>query len=1157
MKKRVRIMTALFLSAAMTLGSMTTGFAAEAVSADSVELEEEYQGEISEEGTGSLSGDTADEDTMTEDKEGTKEDTGSFNETGNGEENINISAEEVGDGDAEPEDAETEITVSADTEPEKAEAEITVSADAGEGDTEGKEAEAVIDAAAGEESNKEEDRTEEISENKAVSGDMAAADKDASEDSTGDEDEAEEEGSAGNVRVQDVTHSYVTIEKKQEYNGGDYSPSYTVPADHKLLSENRFDSPTLASANQAYTFKGIRTVSQSKTFYVYKNDASSNDDFDFKIEIRVTPKPVTFRSGTYTKVEDGKPLSQNSAEGAMPPEVVKGSMVTGESFDFIFDPEASITTVTNAEYSSVKNTFKVSENGTAEKINYEISYEYGDLILSKQRTKINDLGTPLKVKAVMDKKGAVKITWKKVTSYKENGKRGGKTYYKIARYKEDGTWETLTDSLKKKKYIDSSPKAGERLIYRIIAEGIDSSGNSGECREPAYVRVTPKIISATPYDGVHYVNVNFVGSRGRSDEYTVRHWNTKNKSRVDDMIVNRYNSEASTYEGKTRTVSTCSFLDAGGDSVTISGNNKATFAFKVRANETYVYDFGERKTVGESSWSKAVKVKMVSLSPYLVGEYKSRGSFTLKWTKIKKATGYLIEYSLDDSFTKSNTKEVYVGKDKKTSDFEKREYDVSNVAFGVPYYCRVTSYLKKKGDGSEYGIPLGTSQVVVEYGRQKKVQNLDAEYYEDGNYKADAKLTWTDSEERVQGYYVQKWTYEYDSETKDYKVKKHEVLQGYTSQNSARKKYVNTAGDRINNGDLVKYRVQSVIFDGGNKGEFRDGYVFSEPAEYFYMNPKEIRFKKSKYIVKVGEKLKPDYKLYPKKLPKTIDGLTKEQFKEAYDCEFKDIFLFNKELEFKLESDDLNGDGIKKYVTVDGTDGELKGIKEYKKTYITLKVSSPNDPYNVYDTAIIQVAAGDGSSGSETERPKNKLVVCIDPGHGGKDDGTDHNGVKEKDKNLEIAKKLKNHLEKGGATVYMTRTSDEFVKLTDRTDYADDKNCNLFISIHCNYSDNSSRRGTEVYYSVKSEYAKKKLASAISKAVSKALDTDNIGAKTRNGDNGDYYAVIRNSAAKGIPGLIVEHAFVSNTADANALKNEETLEKMATAEAEAILDNWK
>ena len=169
---------------------------------------------------------------------------------------------------------------------------------------------------------------------------------------------------------------------------------------------------------------------------------------------------------------------------------------------------------------------------------------------------------------------------------------------------------------------------------------------------------------------------------------------------------------------------------------------------------------------------------------------------------------------------------------------------------GVPYYCRVTAYLKKKNDGTEFGTELGTSNVLIQYGRQKAVTNLKALYFEDGNARADAKLTWSDTADNISGYYIQRWSYAYNSTTKQYdKETDHAVLQGYVSDNSTKKRYANTVGGRIENGELIKYRVQSVWHVGGTAGEYHDGYVFSDPAEYFYMNPSEVDLTKTKYSV--------------------------------------------------------------------------------------------------------------------------------------------------------------------------------------------------------------------------------------------------------------------------------------------------------------------
>ena len=84
---------------------------------------------------------------------------------------------------------------------------------------------------------------------------------------------------------------------------------------------------------------------------------------------------------------------------------------------------------------------------------------------------------------------------------------------------------------------------------------------------------------------------------------------------------------------------------------------------------------------------------------------------------------------------------------------------------------------------------------------------------------------------------------------------------------------------------------------------------------------------------------------------------------------------------------------------------------------------------------------------------RNKIIV-IDPGHGGKDPGaTGYRGYHEKDVVLRIGKYLRNILRSRGYKVYMTRNSDYFIKLRNRTKYANKRNADIFISIHANAVD--------------------------------------------------------------------------------------------------------
>ena len=92
-------------------------------------------------------------------------------------------------------------------------------------------------------------------------------------------------------------------------------------------------------------------------------------------------------------------------------------------------------------------------------------------------------------------------------------------------------------------------------------------------------------------------------------------------------------------------------------------------------------------------------------------------------------------------------------------------------------------------------------------------------------------------------------------------------------------------------------------------------------------------------------------------------------------------------------------------------------------------------------------------------------LVVIDPGHGGYDPGTQSSsGVLEKDLALQIAMRLKSSLEAHGIRAQVTRSSDVFISLAERTRIANRAGADLFVSIHLNSSPNTETTGIEVYY---------------------------------------------------------------------------------------------
>jgi N-acetylmuramoyl-L-alanine amidase len=103
--------------------------------------------------------------------------------------------------------------------------------------------------------------------------------------------------------------------------------------------------------------------------------------------------------------------------------------------------------------------------------------------------------------------------------------------------------------------------------------------------------------------------------------------------------------------------------------------------------------------------------------------------------------------------------------------------------------------------------------------------------------------------------------------------------------------------------------------------------------------------------------------------------------------------------------------------------------------------------------------------GGRTARGRRSVRrVAIDPGHGGRDTGAiGTSGVKEKDVTLDIAQRTAAVLARSGVQVLLTRDDDRTVSLEERTARANAFGADLFVSVHCNASENHGRRGVETY----------------------------------------------------------------------------------------------
>jgi len=126
-------------------------------------------------------------------------------------------------------------------------------------------------------------------------------------------------------------------------------------------------------------------------------------------------------------------------------------------------------------------------------------------------------------------------------------------------------------------------------------------------------------------------------------------------------------------------------------------------------------------------------------------------------------------------------------------------------------------------------------------------------------------------------------------------------------------------------------------------------------------------------------------------------------------------------------------------------------------------------------------------------------TIVLDPGHGGKDPGAVGRiiGLQEKNIVLNITKKVKELLEKNlDVKVLLTRHDDRFVSLGDRTDFANNNQADIFVSIHCNAAYNTKASGSEVYYLSTAQTHEARAVEAMENEVIKFEDQESISRYT-------------------------------------------------------------
>lgn len=192
-------------------------------------------------------------------------------------------------------------------------------------------------------------------------------------------------------------------------------------------------------------------------------------------------------------------------------------------------------------------------------------------------------------------------------------------------------------------------------------------------------------------------------------------------------------------------------------------------------------------------------------------------------------------------------------------------------------------------------------------------------------------------------------------------------------------------------------------------------------------------------------------------------------------------------------------------------------------------------------------------------------IVIIDPGHGGQDSGTVHNGILEKDLALDIARRIERLLLAKGVSTLLTRTGDNYISLAGRAASANRERDGVFVSIHFDEAQPAAA-GVETYYAAHQAAPLPMIASwlpflqtaptadgnfdsqSLAGFVQEALVTKTQA--VNRGTRAEQFFVIANVRH---PAVLVEGGFLTNKEDVMKLTNGEYREQLAGAIGDGVM----
>ncbi len=184
----------------------------------------------------------------------------------------------------------------------------------------------------------------------------------------------------------------------------------------------------------------------------------------------------------------------------------------------------------------------------------------------------------------------------------------------------------------------------------------------------------------------------------------------------------------------------------------------------------------------------------------------------------------------------------------------------------------------------------------------------------------------------------------------------------------------------------------------------------------------------------------------------------------------------------------------------------------------------------------------------------DSLVIVIDPGHGGDEEGGLCDHLVEKDMNLAVANAMKEELEKyQNVTVYLTRTGDQKLSLEQRSAYAKSVNADIMFCLHFNISEEHKLFGTECWVSAfGEEYSIGQSFADVFMNTMEEFGVYTRGAKTRLDENGaDYYGIIRTASALDVPCVLIEHCYMDHENDRPFCEGRQQWETLGQLDATA------